>query len=495
VRIVVIGAGLGGLAAAANLVRRGHDVTVLERELVPGGRAGVFAEAGFHVDTGPTMITMPELLRATFAAAGADLDRYVTIEPLDPMYRATFADGSVLFARHDREHMVAEIREFAGARDAAAFGEFCTWLDEIYSIVSLSFVQASYDSTFQIVRRWRPITQLLRKGGFKRLDSKLASFFEDERLLRLFSFHSLQAGLAPHDALAMFALRTYVDSIGGVFTARGGMHAVATALARALADAGATIRYDTPVTRILRGGDNAVTGVEIGGSVRVAADAVVCNPDLPVAYRTLLGGIDAPRVARRGKYAPSCLLWVAGVRGDPPGEATMHNLHFGDQWQDAFKAVIRRGVRMSDPSMLVTMQSVGDPLAAPAACATVHALEPVPNLDGKVNWARDGGRLADDLKRRVGQLGYPTDVVVERSFDPLDWEAMGLERGTPWSLSHTLLQSGPFRPSNVDRRVPGLIFAGASTVPGSSVPLVLISGRLAAQRVQEYARETSIVRW
>jgi phytoene desaturase len=495
VRVVVIGAGLGGLAAAAHLVRRGHEVTVLEREPVPGGRAGVFADAGFHIDTGPTMITMPELLRATFAAAGAELDRYVTIEPLDPMYRATFADGSVLRVRHDREDMAAEIREFSGGRDAAAFGDFCAWLDEMYSIVSPPFIDRNYDSAWQAARRWRPISRMLRKGGFKRFDSLLASFFEDERLHRVFSFHSLQAGVAPHDALAMLAIRTYMESIGGVFTARGGMHAVATALARAIADAGASIRYDTPVTRILRGGDNAVTGVEIGGSVRLVADAVVCNPDLPVAYRTLLGGIDAPRVARRGKYAPSCLLWVAGVRGEVPADAAMHNLHFGDQWQNAFTSVIKRGVRMSDPSLLVTLQSVGDPLAAPAGCATVHALEPVPNLDGKVNWARDGGRLAEDLKRRVGQLGYPTDVVVERSFDPLDWEAMGLERGTPWSLSHTVLQSGPFRPSNVDRRVPGLIFAGASTVPGSGVPLVLISGRLAAQRVEEYARETSIVRW
>jgi phytoene desaturase len=495
VRVVVIGAGLGGLAAAANLVRRGHDVTVLERELVPGGRAGVFAEAGFHIDTGPTMITMPDLLRSTFAAAGADIERYLVIERLDPMYRATFADGSVLHARHDRAQMVAEIGDFAGARDAAAFGEFCAWLDEIYAIFSPSFVHANYDNTLHVGRNWLPLAQMFRKGGFKRLDAKLASFFADERLQRAFSFQSLQAGLAPHDALAMFALRTHMDSIGGVFTARGGMHAVATALARAIADAGATIRYETPVTRILRGGDNAVTGVEIGGSVRIAADAVVCNADLPVAYRTLLGGVDAPRVARRGKYAPSCLLWVAGVRGEPPADATMHNLHFGDQWEDAFKAVIKRGVRMSDPTMLVTMQSAGDPVAAPAGCATVHALEPVPNLDGRVNWARDGARLADDLRRRVGQLGYPTDVVVERSFDPLDWEAMGLERGTPWSLSHTVLQSGPFRPSNVDRRVPGLIFAGACTVPGSGVPFVLISGRLAAQRVEAYARETSIVRW
>ena len=143
----------------------------------------------------------------------------------------------------------------------------------------------------------------------------------------------------------------------------------------------------------------------------------------------------------------------------------MHNLHFGDQWQDAFKSVIKRGVRMSDPSMLVTLQSVGDPLAAPAGCTTVHALEAVPNLDGKVNWARDGARLADDLKRRVGQLGYPTDAVVERTFDPLDWEAMGLERGTPWSLSHTVRQSGPFRPSNVEGACQGWCSPGPRRCP------------------------------
>ena len=317
-RVVVIGAGLGGLAAAANLVRRGHDVTVLERESVPGGRAGVLADSGFHIDTGPTMITMPELLRTTFAAAGADIDRYVKITPLDPMYRATFADGSVLYARHDREEMVAEIRSFAGAHDAAAFGEFTAWLDEMFAIVTPSFVEGEFHSTPKLAQRWRPVSQMIRKGGFKRLDTKLASFFEDARLQRLFGFHSLQAGLAPHDALAVFALRTFVDGISGVFRAEGGMHAVVTGLARAVTDAGATIRYDTPVTRILRGGNNAVTGVEVGGSVRLVADAVVCNSDLPVAYRTLLGGVDAPRVARRGRYAPSCLLWVAVVRADGP---------------------------------------------------------------------------------------------------------------------------------------------------------------------------------
>ena len=125
----------------------------------------------------------------------------------------------------------------------------------------------------------------------------------------------------------------------------------------------------------------------------------------------------------------------------------------------------------------------------------MYALEPVPNLDGRIDWARDGDRFADELRKRVGELGYPDDVVVERCFDPLDWEAMGLERGTPFALAHTFRQTGPFRPGNVDERVPGLVFTGSSTLPGVGVPMVLVSGKLAAERVERYTRDTAVVRW
>jgi phytoene desaturase len=494
-RVVVIGAGLGGLAAAAHLVRRRHDVTVLERESVPGGRVGLFADAGFRIDTGPSVLTMPDLLADTFRAAGAELERYLTLDPLDPVYRASFADGSQLRIHHDREAMTQEIREFSSAREAGAYNEFREWLGELIAVEMPHFVDTNFDGVTTLLRTWRAGLDVLRLGGLSRFDSKVSSFFTDERLQRVFSFQSLYAGLTPHDALALYSIVTYMDTIAPVRVAHGGMHAIPVALARAVVAGGARIRYSTPVTRILLGGDNRVTGVEIGGSERVVADAVVCNVDLPVAYRTLLGGIDAPRPARRGKFTPSCLLWLAGVSGPAPADALHHNLHFGDQFGDAFKAVIKRGVRMSDPSILVSVASLSNPDAAPAGHTTLAVLEPVPNLDGRIDWARDGDRLADDLKRRVAQLGYPTDVVVERVLDPLDWEARGLARGTPFGLSHTLRQSGPFRPNNVERRAPGLFFAGASTVPGVGVPMVLVSGKLAAERVEQYARQTAVVRW
>jgi phytoene desaturase len=485
--LVVIGAGLGGLAAAAHLIKAGHAVTIVERESIPGGRAGMITEAGFRLDNGPTVLTMPNLLADAFAAAGADMADFVTIKPVDPMYRAVYADGSTLHVRHGREAMTDEIRQFANAHEAEAFGRFCDWLEQLYRVEMAHFIDANFDSVLDLVKPWRAGLELVRLGGFGKLGRKVASFFDDERLQRIFSFQSMYAGLAPYEALSLYAVITYMDSVEGVFVPEGGMHAMATGLAAAVEKAGVTIRYDSPVTRILRTGSGAVSGVEVAGSERIAADVVVCNPDLPVAYRTLLGGVDAPRVARRGKYSPSCLLWVAGVKGLPPAEAAHHNIHFGHDWDASFKALIHDGVRMPDPSILVTLHSLDDASLAPAGCSSIYVLEPTPNLDGRIDWSRERDRITESLRSRVAGLGYPTDVVVERIYDPLDWEAMGMERGTPFALAHTFRQTGPFRPNNVDKRVPGLVFTGSSTLPGVGVPMVLVSGKLAAERVQQFA--------
>ena len=487
--VVVIGAGLGGLSAAAHLSRQGHRVSVVERERIPGGRAGMIAEHGFRLDNGPTVLTMPGLLADAFSAAGADMADFITIDKVDPMYRACYADGSTLFVRHGREAMTQEIREFANAKEAEAFGRFCDWLERLYRVEMAHFIDANFDSVLDLIKPWRAGLELVRLGGFGKLGRKVASFFDDERLQRIFSFQSMYAGLAPYEALSLYAVITYMDSVEGVFVPRGGMHAMATGLAEAVEKAGVSIRYDAPVTRILRGGDGAVTGVELGGGERLRAEVVVCNPDLPVAYRTLLGGVDAPRAARRGTYSPSCLLWVAGVRGLPPADAAHHNIHFGRDWDSSFRALIHDGVRMPDPSILVTLHSLDDASLAPEGCSSIYVLEPTPNLDGRIDWGRERDRIVESLRAQVSSLGYPTDVVVERIYDPLDWEAMGMERGTPFALAHTFRQTGPFRPNNVDGRVPGLVFVGSSTVPGVGVPMVLVSGKLAAQRVAQFAEQ------
>ncbi len=442
---------------------------------------------GFRLDNGPTVLTMPNLLEDAFNAAGAEMADFVSIKPVDPMYRAVYADGSTLFVRHGREAMTEEIRQFADARQAESFGRFCDWLGQLYRAEMNSFIDANFDTPLDLVKPWRSGLELVKLGGFGRLGKKVASFFDDERLQRIFSFQSMYAGLAPYEALALYAVITYMDSVEGVFVPEGGMHMMAVGLAAAVEKAGVEIRYSSPVTTITRAPGGRVTGVELAGSEHLAADAVVCNPDLPVAYRELLADIKAPRVARNGRYSPSCLLWVAGVRGLPPAGAAHHNIHFGHDWDGSFKAIIHDGVRMPDPSILVTLHSLDDASLAPEGCSSLYVLEPTPNLSGSIDWSRERDRIVDDLRRRTSALGYPTDVVVEQIYDPDDWLALGMEQGTPFALAHTFFQTGPFRPNNVNRRAPGLVFTGSSTLPGVGVPMVLVSGKLAAQRVGQYA--------
>ena len=251
-KVVVVGAGLGGLSAAAHLIGAGHDVTIVERDAIPGGRAGMITEQGFRLDNGPTVLTMPNLLEDAFNAAGAEMKDFITINPVDPMYRAVYADGSTLFVRHGREAMTQEIREFSGAKDAEAFGRFCTWLERLYRAEMDSFIDANFDSPLDLIKPWKSGLELVKLGGFGKLGKKVASFFDDERLQRIFSFQSMYAGLAPYEALALYAVITYMDSVEGVFVPEGGMHMMAAGLADAVTAAGVEIRYSSPVTRILR---------------------------------------------------------------------------------------------------------------------------------------------------------------------------------------------------------------------------------------------------
>jgi phytoene desaturase len=488
VRVAIVGAGLGGLSAACHLAGRGHEVVVLERETVPGGRAGVLEAEGFRIDTGPSVLTMTDILRATFAAAGADMADHVRLQPVDPIYRACFADGSEINVRHDRQAMTEEIRVKCGGVEAAGFIRFCQYLTDLYRLELPNFIDRNFDSVLSLLNPPWPLIKLVRMGGLRRLANVVNSYFSDPRLQRIFSFQSMYAGLSPYEALALYCVITYMDTVRGVFFPEGGIHAVPKGLAAAAAKAGAEFRYGATVERVEQAADGRATGVRLDGGEVVPADAVVLNPDLPIAYRQLLPGTTTPRVARRGHYSPSCALWLAGVRGTLPPEAAHHNIHFGAAWQGAFEALMKRGVVMPDPSILVTSPTKGDPSLAPEGCVTLYVLEPTPNLDGKVNWARERARFRERLIERVGALGYPTgDVVVERFLDPTDWRRQGMERGTPFALAHNFFQTGPFRPNNVDKRVPGVVFVGSSTVPGVGVPMVLLSGGLAAARVEQLA--------
>ena len=483
-RAVVVGAGLGGLSAACHLRARGWDVEVVERGTEPGGRAGRIERNGFRFDTGPTVMTMPEFLGDAFRAVGADMDDFVGLRRLDPAYRAVFADGSELQVRAERSDMLTEVERVCGADEARAFERYCAWLQQLDALETPSFLDRNYDGVLDLVRPLRPALTLLRLGGLRTLQRTVDRAFADERLRRLFSFQSLYAGVAPHQALAVLAVISYMDVVAGVYAVEGGMHAIPAGLTAAAEKAGVRFRFGVDVDHVvLRHGDHgAVTGVATRDDV-LAADAVVVNADLPGAYG-LVPGLAPPRRLRRPRYAPSAVVWHAGIDGPAAPGAAHHNIHFGRAWKSSFRALVDEGVRMPDPSLLVSVPTTSDPTLAPDGSTVLYALEPVPNLEGRVDWAGTRSRVRDELHGRLTELGYVRGGVVEEQlFDPVDWARAGLAAGTPFSLAHTFLQSGPFRPRNVEPRAPGLVFAGSGTVPGVGVPMVLLSGRLAAERV------------
>jgi phytoene desaturase len=230
-----------------------------------------------------------------------------------------------------------------------------------------------------------------------------------------------------------------------------------------------------------------VRGIRLTSGEIVRADRVVCNADLPVAYRTLLPGTASPRAVRSGTYSPSCVVWHIGLHGTMPNAVEHHNIHFGRDWEGSFRSIIKDGRLMRDPSVLVTVPTRSEPGLAPTGGHVLYVLEPVPNLDGHVDWTTARHEMRDRLRRKIEQLGYRGRIDVESMDDPTDWERRGMERGTPFSLSHRFAQTGPFRPSNRPRRAPGLVFVGSGSQPGVGVPMVLVSGQLAAQRIEQLA--------
>ncbi len=484
--VVVIGAGLAGLATACHLSQSGHDVVVVEREAIPGGRGGRIEREGFVFDTGPTVLTMRTLIDDVVSAAGGDLDTLLPMRRLDPAYRAKFADGSEILVRHGHEPMKAEIAKICGSKDAAAFDGFVDWLRRLYDVEMPHFIDHNFDSPFGLLSSPTAAAKLVAMGGFGRLGSAVKRRFDDDRLQRLFTFQAMYAGLPPRTALSLYAVITYMDCIEGVWHPEGGMSAVPRAIATAATDAGVEVRYSSSVTRILRRADGAVAGVEVDGGEKIAADAVVCTLDLPVAYEKLLPDLKVSRTIRKGDYSPSAVVWHVGAKGDLPDGVHHHNIHFADAWDESFDALINQGRLMPDPSRLVTVPTLSEPSLAPEGAHTLFVLEPVPNLDGEVDWTTQRAPMRESLLRFLEREGYPTDIVAEELVDPLDWQRQGMERGTPFALSHTFAQTGPFRPPNVEKRLPGLFFAGSGTTPGVGVPMVLISGKLAAERVTSY---------
>lgn len=487
-RVVIVGAGLAGLSAALRLTGAGREVTILEREQIPGGRNGLLSVASptgggsYEFDTGPTVLTMPDLIADALDCVGERLEDWLELTPVDPLYRAYYPDGSTLDVKADTGEMAAEVERVCGPAEAKGYLAYVEFVSKLYRYEMQDFIDRNIDSPLDLLTP--NLARLVAIGGFGRLAPKVESYLKDPRTQRVLSFQSMYAGLSPYDALAIYAIIAYMDTVAGVFFPKGGMHAVPRALAGAAEKHGVDLRYGTTVRRVLVEHGRAV-GVETTEGERIPADVVVLNPDLPVAYRELLPPEATPRRVKTLAYSPSCFLLLAGSSATYTRTAH-HNIHFGRAWGSVFRELIDDKQLMTDPSLLVTNPTRSDPGLAPDGKQIYYVLLPTPNTSAGIDWDVVGPRYRDEAVARLealGYVGFGDAIEVEDVTTPADWQRRGMEQGAPFAAAHSFRQTGPFRPNNLAAKVEGVVFAGSGTQPGVGVPMVLISGRLAAERI------------
>lgn len=476
--VLIVGAGLAGLSAAMRLAGAGRKVTVIERESIPGGRAGRISDRGFEFDNGPTVLTMPDLIADAFDSVGEDMQDWIDLQPVAPLYRSFYPDGSRLDVHADVNEMAEEISRVISPDEAAGYLKYVDFVSKLYKYEMKDFIDRNIDSPFDLLTP--NLAKLVAIGGFRKLAPKVEQYLKDPRTQRVYSFQAMYAGLSPYDALAIYAVIAYMDSIAGVFFPKGGMHAVPTAMAAAAQKHGVTFRYNTTVTKIEHNGHRASAVITDTGE-RIAADVVMVNADLPVAHKDLLGHV--PWSIKRLKYSPSCYLMLVGSNAHY-SQIAHHNIHFGNSWRGVFTELIDQRRLMSDPSILVTNPTHGDPSLAPQGRHVYYVLFPTPNLDADIDWKNIGPRYRDEVVRTLearGYVGFGDAIEVEHITTPQDWADRGMERGAPFASAHSFLQTGPFRPRNIWGD--NVVFVGSGTQPGVGVPMVLVSGRIGAERV------------
>lgn len=476
--VVIVGAGLAGLSTALRLAGKGRKVTVIERESVPGGRNGLLVKEGFNFDTGPSVLTMPDLIADAFDCVGENMHDWLDLQPVSPLYRAYYHDGSKLDVHANPERMAQEIREVIGPEEANGYLKYVNFVSKLYQYEMKDFIDRNIDSPLDLLTP--NLAKLVAIGGFRKLAPKAQQYLKDFRTERVYSFQAMYAGLSPYQALAIYGVIAYMDSVAGVFFPKGGMHAVPRALAKAAEKHGVEFKYNTEVIKVETSNNRANAVITKNGE-RISADVVVLNPDLPVAYENLLGNV--PWSVKRLKYSPSAMVLLVGSRKKYENIAH-HNIHFGKDWKGVFDDLIARKQFMKDPSLLVTNTTYSDSSLAPKGKEIYYVLFPTPNTDSSIDWKKETPKYRDEMIKVLEERGYDnfgSNIEVEHITGPLEWEQQGMKFGAPFASAHTFLQTGPFRPGNMWGE--NVVFAGSGTQPGVGVPMVFISGRLAAERI------------
>jgi phytoene desaturase len=491
-RAIVVGAGLGGLAAAMRLGAKGWRVTVVDRLDVPGGRGSSITMDGHRFDLGPTIVTVPQGLRELWAACGRDFDRDVDLRPLDPFYEIRWPDGSSFTARQSTDAMRAEVARLSPG-DLKGYDKF------------LKDSEARYWFGFEDLGR-RPMNKLsdlikvLPTFAMMRADRSVyahaARRVKDERLRMALSFHPLFIGGDPFHVTSMYILVSHLEKEFGVHYAMGGVQAIARAMARVVETQGGRLMLGVEADEILVK-DGAARGVRLADGRLIPAEVVVSNADAGHTYDRLLRNHPRKRWTgarlKRSRWSMGLFVWYFGTKGTRNlwKDVGHHTILNGPRYRGLVDDIFMKGRLAGDMSLYVHRPSVTDPSVAPNGDDTFYALSPVPHLghDDPVDWAAmaepyrekvlavlEQGLLPGLSKHLTASLVFTPDQFRDRYLSP---------HGSGFSIEPRILQSAWFRPHNISEEAKGLFLVGAGTHPGAGLPGVISSAEVLAQLVPD----------
>jgi phytoene desaturase len=484
-RIVIVGAGPGGLTAAMILAHRGFDVTVFEAKPSVGGRNAALKVDGFTFDTGPTFLMMKFILEEMFGEAGRDVHQYLQFQKLDPLYSLKFADREVVVTP-DHTRMRKTIQELFPGNE--------TGLDSFLKKEQKRFknllpcIQKDYSSPWSLfsltLLRGLPYLSL-GKSIFK----NMGSYFRDEKLRLSFTFQSKYLGMSPWDCPALFTMLPFVEHHFGIYHVMGGLNQISQALSKVVQEEGGQIHTETPVRSLILDG-KTVKGVMLENGERVDADEVIVNADFAHAMNHLVepGVLKkySPGNLKKKEYSCSTFMLYLGV--NQPVDLLHHTVVIANDYRTNMDNIFHKKILTDDMSFYIQNASVTDPSLAPAGKSTLYILVPVPNREANIDWLKEKtafrAKVLDLVAQRTGLTDLQDHIEVERITTPLDWEEkFNIYHGATFSLSHKLTQLLFLRPHNRFEELNHCYLVGGGTHPGSGLPTIFESARISSNLI------------
>jgi len=464
---------MGGLATALRLAHRGESVVVLEKTDQVGGRNRHVTVGDCQFDGGPTLLMMLDPFRKLFHDVGERLENHLEITLCDPSYRVFFRSGDRIEGTPNVAKMLGQIEKLCGREEAMRYPRLLGDLGELYRVSIPKFVERNFDSILDFVNP-NSLAAVVQHGMLSNLARRMKRYVRDPRLQMLFTFQTMYLGLSPFQAPWVYATLTYMEYGEGIWYPRGGLTRIADVIHKLAMERGAQFRLDSAV--------QSITGnqVVLDSGETLQAKAVICNADLPYARRELQG--KPPK--RRWKHSCSAYLEFIDYAGDLP-QLEHHNVFFGNNFHANLESIFDRHELPDDPAFYAAVSSKSDPEKAKPGHSNLFLLVPCPNLNRP--WSEhDACTLRRTTYERLEyEVGFEEHRIrARKTTDPNSWEQLlNLDKGAAFGLSAHFNQSAFMRPNNIDRKS-GVVYVGASTVPGNGLPMVLISADLAVERLE-----------